>query len=215
MSRKKPGRDFYEVLEISKDASPKEIKKARRKKAAQSHPDLGGNHDEMAEVNHAYDVLINPERRRLYDATGTDQKEKPLDDEVSSLILMVFQEALHSDSPQMLKRAVSLVEANLKKAQLQRQEYQQRLDKLRAKRGLITVKEGDNLFVNLLDQESRQVEIAMNSCARGEIVCKAALKALQQYESAEPNIPVRGQMDGHLISKLFDDYRSNPFPGWR
>lgn len=58
--------DPYSVLEISRDASKEEIKRAYRKKAKEYHPDLHPNDskaaEKMNEINEAYDMLSNPEK---------------------------------------------------------------------------------------------------------------------------------------------------------
>lgn len=64
-------RDYYEVLGVSKSASPDEIKKAFRRLAIQYHPDKeGGNEEKFKEVNEAYEVLKDPDKRKRYDQFG-------------------------------------------------------------------------------------------------------------------------------------------------
>jgi len=58
---------YYDLLGVSKDASDSEIKKAFRKAAMKNHPDKGGDPDKFKEINTAYEVLSNSEKRKLYD----------------------------------------------------------------------------------------------------------------------------------------------------
>ncbi|NDV58609.1 molecular chaperone DnaJ [Bacteroides sp. 519] len=67
-------RDYYEVLEVTKECTSEEIKKAYRKKAIQYHPDKNPGDKEaeekFKEAAEAYDVLSNPDKRSRYDQFG-------------------------------------------------------------------------------------------------------------------------------------------------
>ena len=64
-------RDYYEVLGVTKGASADEIKKAFRKAAVQHHPDKeGGDEAKFKEVNEAYEVLKDQQKRQRYDQFG-------------------------------------------------------------------------------------------------------------------------------------------------
>lgn len=63
--------DYYKILGISKNASPDEIKRAYRRLAQQYHPDKGGDPEKFKEVNEAYQVLSDPQKRAQYDQFGS------------------------------------------------------------------------------------------------------------------------------------------------
>src|SRR5438309_11585880 len=68
-----PRTDLYGILGVPRSATPEEIKRAFRQRAREFHPDV--NQDPRAderfkEINEAYQVLSDPERRALYDRTG-------------------------------------------------------------------------------------------------------------------------------------------------
>lgn len=62
--------DYYEVLGVSKDASADELKKAFRRAAVEHHPDRGGDETKFKEINEAYEVLKDADKRKRYDQFG-------------------------------------------------------------------------------------------------------------------------------------------------
>lgn len=64
-------KDYYKILGVDKNASPDEIKKAFRKLAHEHHPDkTGGNAEKFKEINEAYQIVGNEEKRKKYDQFG-------------------------------------------------------------------------------------------------------------------------------------------------
>ncbi|MRR12206.1 J domain-containing protein, partial [bacterium] len=80
MTRKEPPhvasttKDYYEILGCSRDASEAEIKKAFRRRARETHPDVNDHEnaeEEFKACNEAYDVLSDPAKKQMYDTYGT------------------------------------------------------------------------------------------------------------------------------------------------
>lgn len=69
-------KDYYKILGVSKNATAGEIKKAYRKLARKYHPDVNPNDKEaekkFKEINEANEVLSDPQKRKKYDAYGSD-----------------------------------------------------------------------------------------------------------------------------------------------
>ncbi|HUV22239.1 MAG TPA: DnaJ C-terminal domain-containing protein [Gammaproteobacteria bacterium] len=69
--------DYYQILGVSRAADKSEIKKAYRKLARKYHPDVnqdGGNEEKFKQVNEAYEVLKDDDKRQAYDRFGADWK---------------------------------------------------------------------------------------------------------------------------------------------
>lgn len=70
-------KDYYTILGVPRDATPEKIKQAYRRKARELHPDVNKAQDaekKFQELNEAYEVLSDPEKRKRYDALGQNWK---------------------------------------------------------------------------------------------------------------------------------------------
>ncbi|RYG32639.1 J domain-containing protein [bacterium] len=72
-------KNYYDLLEVPKNAPEKDIKAAYRKLARKHHPDVNpgdkASEAKFKEVSHAYEVLSNPEKRKLYDQYGENWEQ--------------------------------------------------------------------------------------------------------------------------------------------
>lgn len=63
-------KDYYDILGVPRTATADEIKKAFRKQARKHHPDAGGSEAKFKEINEAYEILSDEEKRKQYDTYG-------------------------------------------------------------------------------------------------------------------------------------------------
>ncbi len=71
-------KDYYKILGVSRESSTDEIRKAYRKLAKQYHPDINkepGAEDKYKEINEAYEVLKDPDKRSKYDTLGMNWQQ--------------------------------------------------------------------------------------------------------------------------------------------
>jgi len=72
-------KDYYKILGVTKGAGKDEIKSSFRKLARQYHPDVAGNdpkaEEKFKEINEAYEVLSDPDKRQKYDTLGANWKQ--------------------------------------------------------------------------------------------------------------------------------------------
>ena len=63
-------KDYYKILGVSKEASVDEMKSSFRSLSKKHHPDVGGDEEKFKEINEAYSVLSDPQKKQEYDNPG-------------------------------------------------------------------------------------------------------------------------------------------------
>lgn len=79
---------YYEILGVDEKATQKEIKKAYRNLALKNHPDKGGDADKFKEIQQAYEILSDEEKRHNYDEYGSEEAPPQLHDLFKNLFNM-------------------------------------------------------------------------------------------------------------------------------
>ncbi len=107
-------KDYYEILGVPRNASQEEIKKAFRRLARKYHPDINKDpsaQEKFKEINEAYQVLSDPEKRRLYDTyghaafEGTGQTQAQDIPSIDDLLREFFGEGFGFDFDTIFERA--------------------------------------------------------------------------------------------------------------
>lgn len=200
--------DLYAHLNIPRDASAAEIRRAYRVRSKQTHPDAGGSEEEFAITTKALSVLTDPARRAKYDATG-NADEAAIDNSTSEraqLIVQLFdavcQQAAKSNlAPwqfdvadamrELAARQITESHANRKQAERNLAAAEKIVGrfKRRKKRGKPADGAGDNLLDRLMQgrcdpfrQQIRQIDEAI---AKFE----AVLETLKEYDFAFDEAP--------------------------
>lgn len=91
--------DYYQILGVGRNASDDEIKKAYRRLAHQHHPDKGGDKKKFQEINEAYQVLSDRNKRAQYDTYGSADSRASFGGQTSSNPFEEFgsQSGIHFD----------------------------------------------------------------------------------------------------------------------
>ncbi len=87
---------LYELLGVDRKASTADIRKAFRKLCKTAHPDQGGDSKKFMELTEAYEILMDPQRRARYDATGSTRPSPVTPQRIKEVIEQAIRQAIDS-----------------------------------------------------------------------------------------------------------------------
>jgi curved DNA-binding protein CbpA len=172
----------YSILGVTTGATDDEIKQAFRQKARAHHPDKGGSDADMADINKAYAILSDTERRARFDANGDQEDAPSLDDRATGILATVLADALEY-SGDLVTLVHTRLQGAIEGAKTEQRQLQRSIDKMAKTRKRVRTKTGTNLVHLLIDQrtDAAQKRIIFLAKAIEEYTCASAM--LKDYES--------------------------------
>src|SRR5580658_10891256 len=182
--------DLYKILDVPKDATEAEIKRAYREKAAKAHPDRrGGDAAKMAEVNTAYRILSDHSSRRRYDEGGTELPKESLTQLAVKCIMQILGQIIdvvpeHHDVMEELAKQIG---GNLNIHTQKRHEWQTKLRKAevhrkRIKRSAGRTAKGRNFIDDLIADKIRMAKLKIGECDYQLKILERAMELAAEFE---------------------------------
>lgn len=196
-------RNYYEILGLEPDATPAEVKRAYRNLVVKHHPDKGGSAELMSELNEAYECLSDPDRRKHYDECGHDVERSSFDEQVQSILVNMFNDALAKEARHTLKHVEELINTGQTELNQERSRLTDKRERLLKKRELVQVKKKThrdeivNVYHGLIDQAVSTLTHEVELVEEKLKLLEGARKLLQMYRSDEKE-PVEQSRVGQL-----------------
>lgn len=180
---------LYDVLGLKPDATPAQIKAAYRRRAQVTHPDkTNGDEKAFKQVQLAYEVLSDPERRKRYDETGaTDSGEIPLRGMALERLDRMLIELLDRMDPDSNSITHHLTQFNLQQIAAQEAGIRQTKKSVVKREKLLkrlVRKQGDPLMEGLLNNQLERLRASLKNEENGLLVLQEVAKILKEYEHA-------------------------------
>lgn len=204
----------YDTLNVARDATQDEIKSAFRRAARAAHPDReGGDTEQMARVNRAYQVLGDPAARAQYDQTG--EEPAPPNDPGLAVLVQLFERAITECDGDVLAFCHRELDQAISSLKDDENSVRRQLQKLIKKRDCLKTKDGrTNLFASMVDHKVTEQEAQLRSIASGEKSAQLAKDHLASYESTfvpEPSSTMDHRQKDHNLDALIAEMQRGMF----
>lgn len=181
--------NLYKLFDLKKNATVEDIKSSFREKAKKLHPDHGGDSEEFRKLQEAYQILIDPIKRKEYDMSGYMGIDPSiLDNEAYSFIRSKINEWLRSREAAFNNNILKLI---LDFCEIQKQYNEKRIiglnhdkkflnlakKKIRKKKQL----EKDVIF-NIFNEFENEINTTINDCMKALRIIDRVIEILNHYE---------------------------------
>lgn len=178
-------KNLYEILDVPKDATEADIKKAYRKKAQISHPDKEGGDEELFKaVQKAYEILSDGNKRKHYDETGEESKDNLNNEVIESLIGIVLNVIQGNDVKRnnILATAITLVHRQQDTHRSKRKQAKLEHERLMEAARRITCVEGkENILKLAIESQANRIKLAMQEIDKVLAIGEEILVVIADY----------------------------------
>lgn len=186
---------LYTILDVENEASPEDIKKAYRKKAQAHHPDKEGGDEELfKEIQKAYEILSDANKRKHYDETGEESKDNLNNEVIESLIGIVLNVIQGNDVKRnnILATAITLVNRQQDTHRSKRKQAKLEHERLvEAARRITCVKGKENILKLAIESQANRIKLAMREIDKVLAIGEEILVVIADYsyETDQPQSP--------------------------
>ena len=177
-------KNLYDVLGVNKDADKDAIKKAHRNGVKKNHPDKGGDKELFQEIQLAYDVLSDEQRRNKYDETGETDKPRDLFAEMfASFIdsLVSHLETSKTDNIDLIELGNAMLQQELEELTRKKHVVNRSLELLENALKRMDSKKGSTLMQDITKSKIKTSTLHLTKLEEGIEFYTKAMVELQEF----------------------------------
>jgi curved DNA-binding protein CbpA len=192
------GKEFnpYEILGVGNDTADEDIKKQYKSRSKELHPDKGGSSEDFANLKKAFDILIDPAKRNLYDEYGLDNFIN-IETEARLVATQIVISALDGlpDSCDLDKEISAIFQRCLDGLTAQELQAKQLKERLQRRLDAVQKKPVNDFLTDEITKVIDNHNKAMKQAQLNYQIHNTAFKMVQDYQFDITKIPFMGDSD--------------------
>lgn len=203
-------KELYKILEVNENANIEEITTSWKRLSKKYHPDKkDGDVEKMKEINQAYAVLKNPEKKEHYDKTGdTNQNQKY--DRIIAEAFKILLEIVKSNPPDIEKKLSELKSSTIQQKIITIKKTEKEIERFTTFKDRIIKKPENTILLDMLENEIDKQKQRIYFFEEEYEQQIKAIEMVQEYgfEIFESDFSIRQE---HFIGRgFFDSYSYGP-----